>query len=117
MKNKVLTITLNPAIDLTIEVPNFCIGSVNKALKSRRDPGGKGINVATALSSKNIDVHVSGFLGKDGGERSLWQIQYNVRQHRQFLCFSQVLHRLEGLLQSSFAQRGFLTLAQSHLRV
>ncbi len=68
MKSKILTVTLNPAIDFTIEVPNFCLDSVNRATKSRRDPGGKGINVATALSDGGIKTHVTGFLGKDNRE-------------------------------------------------
>lgn len=68
MNKKILTVTLNPAIDFTIEVPGFTLDSVNKAIKSRRDPGGKGINVATALSTGGIDTHVTGFLGKDNRE-------------------------------------------------
>ncbi|MGL1892709.1 MAG: 1-phosphofructokinase family hexose kinase [Spirochaetaceae bacterium] len=65
MNKKILTVTLNPAIDFTIEVPNFSIDSVNRAVRSRRDPGGKGINVATALSAGGIETFVTGFLGND----------------------------------------------------
>lgn len=68
MKIKILTVTLNPAIDFTIEVPGFSLDAVNRATKSRRDPGGKGINVATALSGSGIETHATGFLGKENRE-------------------------------------------------
>ena len=59
-----MTVTLNPAIDYTIEVPNFSTDAVNRASTGRRDPGGKGINVATALSQSGLKTQVTGFLGK-----------------------------------------------------
>lgn len=64
MEKKILTVTLNPAIDYTIDIPGFTIDSVNRVQYSRRDPGGKGINVATALSQSGFETHVTGFLGQ-----------------------------------------------------
>lgn len=68
MTKKVLTVTLNPAIDFTLEITNFVTNSVNRVENSRRDPGGKGINVATALSMGDIQCDVTGFLGRDNAE-------------------------------------------------
>lgn len=64
MNKKVLTVTLNPAIDYTIQVPDFRVDDVNRASSGRRDPGGKGINLATALSQGGLKTAVTGFLGK-----------------------------------------------------
>lgn len=64
MSKNILTVTLNPAIDYTIEVPNFALDAVNRASTGRRDPGGKGVNVATALSQSGLKTRVTGFLGK-----------------------------------------------------
>jgi 1-phosphofructokinase/tagatose 6-phosphate kinase len=46
----ILTVTLNAAIDRTVAVPNFRLGHRHRAVESRTVPGGKGINVARALS-------------------------------------------------------------------
>ena len=43
---KIATITLNPAIDQTVAIPNFSAGSVNRVQDFRCDAGGKGVNVA-----------------------------------------------------------------------
>lgn len=45
----IVTLTPNPSIDRTITVPQLAVGEVNRALGSRVDPGGKGVNVARAL--------------------------------------------------------------------
>ena len=45
----ILTVTLNPSLDRTIEVESLVPGAVHRALRSRLDPGGKGVNVTRAL--------------------------------------------------------------------
>ncbi len=46
----IITVTPNPAIDITLEVDNLELGEVNRTTDKHRDPAGKGINVARALS-------------------------------------------------------------------
>lgn len=60
----VVTVTLNPAIDQTISVPNFTAGEVNRVTQSQSDPGGKGVNVASFLTDDGFTVAVTGFLGR-----------------------------------------------------
>lgn len=62
---KIATLTLNPAIDQTISIPNFEAGKVNRVKNSRSDPGGKGVNVASILADFGLPVAATGFLGKD----------------------------------------------------
>jgi 1-phosphofructokinase len=62
---QVVTVTINPAIDQSIDVPNFTAGAVNRVRSARLDPGGKGVNVASFLSDYGQSVTVTGFLGAD----------------------------------------------------
>ncbi len=59
----VVTVTLNPAIDRTVTIPNFSVGAVNRVDHVQSHPGGKGINVAAALADYGHRVAVTGFLG------------------------------------------------------
>ncbi len=60
---KIITVTLNPAMDKTIKVGNLKIGRVNRISEARYDIGGKGINVSEVLMSFGIKSIVTGFLG------------------------------------------------------
>jgi len=62
---KIATVTLNPAIDQTVSIPNFEAGKVNRVKKSQSDPGGKGVNVASFLSDYGFQTAVTGFLGEE----------------------------------------------------
>lgn len=48
----IITVTPNPSIDRTVTFPRLRRGAVNRASSSRVDPGGKGVNVARALTSQ-----------------------------------------------------------------
>ena len=63
-KFQVVTITLNPAIDRTVTISNFTSGAVNRVESVRSHPGGKGVNVASALADHGHGVAVTGFLGR-----------------------------------------------------
>ncbi|MGV3000566.1 1-phosphofructokinase [Vibrio sp. E150_018] len=66
---KVVTITLNPALDLTGQLTdNLSVGSVSLVSSSTLHPAGKGVNVAKVLSDLGADVTVTGFLGADNQE-------------------------------------------------
>lgn len=47
----VLTVTPNPSLDRTYELPRLTRGSVLRATDDRVDPGGKGINVSRAVAA------------------------------------------------------------------
>lgn len=63
--NKVVTITLNPALDLTGSLQHLAIGSVNLVDQGSLHAAGKGVNVAKVLSDLGAQVTVTGFLGKE----------------------------------------------------
>ena len=57
----IITLTLNPAIDETVEVARFREGDTNRVIAFRRDIGGKGINVARVLKELGYEPLASGF--------------------------------------------------------
>ncbi len=64
-----LTVTLNPALDRTMTVPNFQIGFRNRATDTVILPGGKGINVARAAKTLGRPVIATGFIGGRKGDQ------------------------------------------------
>ena len=65
---RIVTITLNPAVDQTLYFTQFHVGQVNRVGRERFDPAGKGINVAKVINSLGQDVAVSGFLGRENAK-------------------------------------------------
>jgi 1-phosphofructokinase family hexose kinase len=70
----ILTVTLNAAIDRTVAVPNFRLGRRHRAVESRTVAGGKGVNVARALTLLGRPVIASGFVGGPTGTQVLEQL-------------------------------------------
>lgn len=60
----VVTVTANPAIDHTVWVPGFAVGTVNRVTNEQVHAGGKGVNVAAFLAAVGVPVLASGFLGR-----------------------------------------------------
>lgn len=69
MNPRVVTITLNPAVDKTITIEKFEYGGTNRAKDMRMDAGGKGINVAKVLHQFGQPVIASGLLA---GHQGTW---------------------------------------------
>ena len=61
---RVLTITLNPALDLNAETDSIRLGNVNRSRSTRLEAAGKGINLGRVLSRLGHTVTVSGLLGE-----------------------------------------------------
>ncbi|MBO2465454.1 1-phosphofructokinase [Actinomadura violacea] len=63
----IVTLTLNPSLDRTIDVDRLVQGTMTRARSARIDPGGKGVNVSRALLANRaptVAVVTSG--GADG---------------------------------------------------
>ncbi|WP_343597227.1 1-phosphofructokinase [Acinetobacter sp.] len=61
---KILTITLNPAIDITLQLDTLRVGEVNRQQAAQSHAAGKGLNVAQVLKDLGHELIVSGFLGE-----------------------------------------------------
>ncbi|GAB5340795.1 1-phosphofructokinase [Pseudomonas fluorescens] len=62
---KILTLTLNPALDLTVRLARLEPGEVNRSETLLTHAAGKGVNVAQVLADLGHHVTVGGFLGED----------------------------------------------------
>ncbi|BBN52764.1 phosphofructokinase [Pseudomonas chlororaphis subsp. aurantiaca] len=62
---KILTLTLNPALDLTVQLAHLEPGQVNRSEAMHTHAAGKGVNVAQVLADLGHQLTVSGFLGED----------------------------------------------------
>lgn len=60
---RVITVSLNPAIDRIIEVPNLKLGDHQMGHLVARLPAGKAVNVSRALSILGVSSVATGFMG------------------------------------------------------
>ena len=65
---KYATITLNPAIDRTIEVDDLRLGEVVRGRLLFLEPAGKGVNAAHTLSALGCAVAATGFVGRNDAQ-------------------------------------------------
>lgn len=65
----IYTVTLNPAIDKTVIIPNFSENTVNRIDSTRFDVGGKGINVSKCISVLGGRSTAIVFLAGNSGKR------------------------------------------------
>jgi 1-phosphofructokinase/tagatose 6-phosphate kinase len=65
----IITITLNAALDKTLEVPNFTPGRRHRTVDQTTMPGGKGVNIARAIKRLGQPVIATGLAGGATGTR------------------------------------------------
>ncbi|AOE77653.1 1-phosphofructokinase [Pseudomonas lurida] len=61
---RILTLTLNPALDLTVRLARLEPGEVNRSETLLTHAAGKGVNVAQVLADLGHELTVGGFLGE-----------------------------------------------------
>ena len=64
----IYTVTLNPALDKTVEIPGMALDTVNRITEMRTDPGGKGINVSKVIAKLGGKSCAVGILGGESGK-------------------------------------------------
>ena len=64
----IVTVTMNPAIDKTVEIDSLLPGGLNRIQKVEYDVGGKGINVSKTIRELGGESIATGFLGGNAGK-------------------------------------------------
>lgn len=59
----ILTITMNPSVDVAYQLPHLSLDTVNRVTEVRKTAGGKGLNVTRVLAEYGDQVLASGCLG------------------------------------------------------
>lgn len=64
----IITVTMNPAIDKTVEIESLKPGGLNRITRVEYDAGGKGINVSKTIHELGGVSIATGFLGGNNGK-------------------------------------------------
>lgn len=77
----ILTITMNPSIDISYPLETFKLDTVNRVRNVRKTAGGKGLNVTRILKQLNTEVIASGLIGGFLGEEIKKDLTQNEIAH------------------------------------
>lgn len=88
----ITTITLNPSLDLTLEVDQLEFGHVNRASTERLEAAGKGVNLAMALVANGFKARAMAALDPSA-----------VKRYSQLLAFPKILQELpaDGMVRTN----------------
>lgn len=73
----ILTITLNPSVDIAYQLDTFHLDTVNRVEKVQKTAGGKGLNVTRVLKQIGEHVVATGFIGGEIGSYVKKQLTRN----------------------------------------
>ncbi|MFC4802205.1 tagatose-6-phosphate kinase [Neobacillus sp. GCM10023253] len=64
----ILTVTMNPSVDISYPIPHFKLDDVNRVEADSKTAGGKGLNVSRVIKQLGEDVLTTGVLGGTIGD-------------------------------------------------
>ncbi len=67
----IITVTMNPALDKTVDIDHMVVGGLNRITQWVVDPGGKGINVSKTIAALGGTTLATGFLAGNAGKQLL----------------------------------------------
>jgi 1-phosphofructokinase len=82
----ILTITLNPSVDHALFLEELKVGDTNRVVRTERDAGGKGVNLARVAAELGAPTMATGFLGGGPGAYVRRVLERQGVQH----CFIEV---------------------------
>ena len=91
----IVTVTMNPAIDKTVEIDRLLPGGLNRIRKVEYDAGGKGINVSKTIRELGGESIATGFLGGNAGKTIEAVLTEKGIQH-DFICRRRDKNQYQG---------------------
>lgn len=91
----ILTITMNPSVDISYHIPSFKMDTVNRVTETHKTAGGKGLNVTRVLSQLGDDVIASGLIGGQLGDF----IEEELNRHN----ISHAFYKISGATRNCIA--------------
>ena len=129
MHRSIVTVTLNPSIDVTLWLDGIDPDKANRVLGESREAGGKGINVSRVVRSFGLDslcLAVAGednsrefasFLEQDRLRYELLRVEGAVRENLTLRCDGQTIKlNRKGPALSDMMVGALMALIQSHVR-
>lgn len=107
MSNSVLTITMNPSVDISYPLEHLNIDTVNRVKDVSKTAGGKGLNVTRVLKQLGVDVTASGIIGGTIGQYITNQLDENDIDHA-FMKISQESRNCIAILHDNGDQTEIL---------
>ena len=78
----ILTLTLNPSVDISYPLDQFNLDTVNRVSQTSKTAGGKGLNVTRVLSEAKHEIVLQYYM-KDNKLKSLKRVpRLNLRNQR-----------------------------------
>lgn len=77
----ILTVTLNPSIDVSYPLEHLAIDTINRTTDVRKTAGGKGLNVSRVIHQLNHDITATGFIGGYFGQWLQHQLDIEGIKH------------------------------------
>ncbi|MFH5811324.1 hexose kinase [Companilactobacillus sp. FL22-1] len=107
MSNSVLTITMNPSVDISYPLEHLKIDTVNRVKDVSKTAGGKGLNVTRVLKQLGVEVTASGIIGGTIGQYITNQLDENDVDHA-FMKISQESRNCIAILHDNGDQTEIL---------
>lgn len=96
----IYTVTMNPALDYVVDLPQFVTGEVNRAQEEHVFYGGKGINVSGVLKELGFKSVCLGFVGGFTGNEIVRGIQEELGLQSQMICVNKGMTRINVKIHS-----------------
>lgn len=77
----IISVTMNPSVDISYPLENFKLDTVNRVTNTTKTAGGKGLNVARVLQQTGASVLASGMIGGHLGEFIQSELENKKIQH------------------------------------